>query len=42
MNEQANAMRSREPANDADLDFCSLAVGVSGGDALTEGLEASR
>ena len=40
MNEQANAMCSREPANDADVDFSGVAVGVSRGDALSEGLEA--
>ena len=42
MNEQANAMRSREPANDADVDFGGLAVWVSRGDALAEGLEAAH
>jgi hypothetical protein len=42
MNEQANAMCSREPANDADVDFGGLAIGVPCGDALAEGLETAH
>ena len=42
MNEQANPMRLREPANDADVDFGGLVVGVSCGDALAEGLEVEQ
>ena len=39
MTEQANAIGSREPAKDADLDFGGLAVRVSGADARAESLE---
>ena len=42
MTEQANAIGSREPAKDADLDFGGLAVGVSCGDTFAEGREAAH
>ena len=42
MTEQANDIGSREAAQDADVEFGGLAVGVSYGDALTEGPEAAH
>ena len=42
MTEQANAIGSREPAKDADLDFGGLAVGVSCGDTFAKGPEAAH
>ena len=42
MTEQANAIGSRKPAKDEDLDFGGLAVGVFRGDTLPEGLEAAH
>jgi hypothetical protein len=41
MTEQVNATGSREPAKDADMDFGGLSVGVSCGDAFSEGLETA-
>ena len=42
MTEQANAIGSREPAKDADLDFGGLAVWVSCSDAICAGFEVEQ